>query len=158
MILQIWSEYDSTTGLFTGRSWQAFDSREYDECLKFNISPGCSAIPGVRRDHLSEKVDVSKEVRNEHGALVTHGPVVSYQPPQPSEDHEWHTDIKRWQLKPEAHARLQRQQDAKARILALEQKKLRPLGELAVNPNSVEARKRVADIEAQLTELRKYLA
>jgi hypothetical protein len=55
-------------------------------------------------DHLSQRVDVTTKQ------------VVDYQPPQPSQDHEWNATAKRWTLNQTAQAKLDARAQARAQI------------------------------------------
>lgn len=56
--------------------------------------------------------------------------IVDYQPPQPSPDHEWHAESKRWRLTAEANHRNKVRAAAIARIAELEIKQARRVREL----------------------------
>jgi hypothetical protein len=73
-------------------------------------------------------------------------------PPQPSENHEWNSSIRRWQLKPEIAAREQAQQTALERIKYLELKALRALREHALG--QVAATQRLKAIDDEIVQLR----
>lgn len=87
------------------------------------------------------------------------GEVVDYQPPAPDADHEWTGN--RWELKPEVRRRNTLDKRARQRLLELDMGKIRPLSELLLEDSTPEvkaaARTRIADIEAQMVELRKDL-
>ncbi len=156
MSFETWSEYDSRTGLLTGRTLQAFHDGDNSAFLKANLASGYSAVSGLH-DHNNMRVDIANEVRDEHGNLLTHGPVIEYQPARPSVDHEWNAATKRWELNATAQQRQQRQASARAQIAALELSQARPHRELTLNPSDAEARKRLESIETQIVTLRKDL-
>ncbi|MEB0133770.1 hypothetical protein QN362_00325 [Actimicrobium sp. CCC2.4] len=76
--MSTWSKYSLADGMFTGVTVTC--SGDY---LDMNIEPECSCILG-EYDALSQRID-----------LVT-GLVIDYQPEQPSPDHAWDADTKRW--------------------------------------------------------------
>ncbi len=119
--MKVHSFYDPLTGLFVGRTFAGPEGT-----LERNIPPGHAAIEGIH-DHLSKKVDLKT------------GDVVDHQPPQPTPDHEWHSQSKRWRLSPDADARQLRRASAKGQIDMLERKALRMLRELALDPAAVDA-------------------
>ncbi|HEY1723951.1 MAG TPA: hypothetical protein VGF89_00905 [Steroidobacteraceae bacterium] len=112
------SFYDKATGLFTGRRLVS----THDGALEINTPEGCAAMDG-EHDHLSSKVDLSDP---------SNPKVVDYQPPAPSNDHEWNADTKRWQLKTAAQALLDSRQRATWAIRSLEASQPRCLRELAL--------------------------
>jgi hypothetical protein len=131
------SFYHRETGLFNGNHLIASD----DAAVKLNTPLDHIAIDG-HYDHLSKKVDVES------------GQVVDYQPAPPSAEHEWNTSTRRWQLRAAVAECQQRHAAALARIAALEAAQHRPMRELAVNSQSVEARKRLEAIESEIASLR----
>ena len=143
---RIWHFYDLSTGLFTGQSFSA--AREAD--LARNTPPGCGACEGVR-DPYSQRVDLKT------------GEVVDWQPPEPSPDHEWDAQTKRWQLSAAAAEREARRAQALARIRALEALQHRALREavLGIAP-SEEDRARgamtLAEIDQEIAALRPLLS
>jgi len=60
-------------------------------------------------DHLSQRVDLSGDTPR----------IVDYQPPQPSSEHEWNAQTKRWQLSAGASARETRRAENERRIAEL---------------------------------------
>lgn len=91
--MNLYSIYALDTGFFTGTTISCPHS-----ILNANVPDGCSCMLG-EYDHHSQKVD-----------LTTHA-VVDYKPAQPSPNHEWRDDIKRWVYVPTAlescmHARV----------------------------------------------------
>jgi rare lipoprotein A (peptidoglycan hydrolase) len=85
---------------------------------------------------------------------VANGGVIDYQPPQPSPDHEWNADARRWDLSAAAAERIGRRAQAASRIEALERAQARPIRELAIDPSNAEARKRLEAIEGEIASLR----
>lgn len=131
------SIYSEETGLFTGVIVAV-----HDELLDANTPIGCKTLIG-RYDHLSQRVDVAS------------GTVVDYQPPQPSTDHEWNADTKRWQLTAAAQSKIDGHTAALAQIAALEAKGARCVRELALGQAG--AADRVAAIDAEIAALRPAL-
>ncbi len=93
--------YSMSDGLFTGSSISCSQSH-----LDANVPDGCSCLPGAI-DYLSQRVDLAT------------GLVIDYQPPQPSINHVWNTEKKRWLYVPtdadiagEVRARRDRMLDA----------------------------------------------
>jgi hypothetical protein len=76
--MNTYSIYNTSSGLFTGVA-----IRCNTEHLDINVPDGCSCLLGSY-DHLSQKVDVAT------------GEVIAYQPPQPSNNHRWDANTKRW--------------------------------------------------------------
>lgn len=76
--MNTFSVYNKETGFFTGT---------YITCaghfLDLNVPEGCSCMLGTY-DHLSQRIDLESST------------VIDYQPPQPSENHQWDADAKRW--------------------------------------------------------------
>jgi hypothetical protein len=91
------------TGLFNGRTLTVTN----DDAIALNTPPDHIAVEG-RHDHLSKRVDIAT------------GQVIDYEPPAPSEDHEWNTETKRWQLSAAVEAKAQARAAAAARIAELE--------------------------------------
>ena len=135
-------------------------------------------------DHLSQRVDVEKAQAQRDQAQAAHrekalavrsgitsagesppevAPVpfvataeclVDYQPPQPSADHEWNPESRRWTLSETVRQRNEARTAALARIAVLEAAQLRPMRELALNPQNAEARQRLEAIETEIAGLR----
>lgn len=108
-----WHFARMSDGIFTGESFSA--SRR--SRIEGNVPDGLVAVENVR-DWLSQRVDVET------------GEIVDYQPPQPSFDHEWNAEIRRWVLKPEVVAAQTRRAAARSRIDELERKQARRVREL----------------------------
>jgi hypothetical protein len=134
------SLYDPATGIFNGMTISASD----EELLKKNIPDGCGAIDGVI-DHLAYSVDIET------------GTVVDYQPPQPNDDHEWITDTKRWQIKPDIIKKQQDKAQALAQLQLLDAKHLRALDEVIAEPDNMVARDNLDAIRKLKIQLRKKL-
>src|ERR1700676_1666739 len=73
--------YHKHTGLFHGRNLMTSNPK----LIAPNTPPDHIAIEGDHFDPISQRIDVAT------------GKVVDRRPPQPSEDHEWNTSIRRWQ-------------------------------------------------------------
>lgn len=132
-----WSFYDLETGLFSGRTFSG------PQGCKENTPIGHGAHEG-QVDHLSQRKDLNT------GALV------DYQPPQPSPDHEWSADQKRWQLSTAAQQRLIARELALARIAVLEASQHRAIRESALAYDGAKARLQAIDDE--IVKLRVTLA
>ena len=132
----IFSYYNEQTGLFTGRKLRA---RSVEDA-ELNCPEHESFVPG----------DIDA---NSH--KVSDGKVVKYKPPQPDDRYKWVGG--KWILKAK-HQRAENQ-SARARrdIKTLETRQLRPLRELAIDPNNQEAITRLAEIEAEIGRLRLLL-
>jgi hypothetical protein len=134
-----WSFYDAQTGALSGRRFSG-----PARMLKANTPEGHVAIEG-KLDRLSQRVDVAT------------GNIVDYVPPQPDERHEWHAQSKRWRKRADVVLREAADRRARKRIAELERAQLRPLRELAVDANNAEAKRRLAEIDAEIAGLRNDL-
>jgi len=134
--MKTYSFYDSTTGVFTGRtlSTNVADLTQHPDWVRRNTPEGCAARAG-HFDHLSERVDV-----------VT-GDVIAYQPPPPSPDHEWSAETRRWVLNAAASARVQTRAAAAARIAALESAQLPIIRRAVLGDAAALSELRVLDAE-----------
>jgi hypothetical protein len=77
--------------------------------------------------------------------------VIDYVPPQPSSDHQWNNDTKRWALRTKGHAR----STALMQISVLETKGIRAMREAQLG--KLGAQDRLAALEAQIEGLRAVL-
>lgn len=114
-----------------------------ETAVKMNTPPDHVAIDhprGERLDRLCQRVD------------VTTGSVVSYQPPRPTEEHEWNG--RRWQISAAAKAREHLREVARAEIIALEISQARAVRE-AILGGGVD---KLREIDSRITELRKVLS
>lgn len=141
--------FDTQTGLFHGDALAVNSSDKRTggpsdglEMAQANCPEGHKPIEG-HFDPLSQRVDVST------------GAVVDYKPPQPSTDHEWNADAKRWQLKAEVVQRNAQRAAALAQIVALEAGQLRAVREALCG--DVAAVQRLRTIDAAITKLRTEL-
>jgi len=143
-MIRHWSFYDKATGLLTGQVFGATDA----STLLVNIPDGQSAVEG-EHDHLSRRVDIAT------------GLVVDYQPLQPNVDHEWDEASKRWKLKVEVAARVERSAMARARIAHLESnvqpRAQRELLLKIANRLGIDG-EQSQNIDDEIAELRKHLA
>jgi hypothetical protein len=97
--------FHAETGLFHQRRFSTDDAA----AIKNNTPIGYVAIEGVF-DPLSQRMQITTD-----GFVLT-----EYQPPQPSPDHQWNADAKRWLVKPDIAARKARRMSVLAQIYALE--------------------------------------
>lgn len=86
-------------------------------------------------DCLSQRVDVAT------------GAIVDYQPPAPSDQHEWNAVSRRWQLNAAAQDKANRARFARGRIARLENDMLRPLREKALQLPGADERLQAIDDE-----------
>jgi hypothetical protein len=137
-MIKTYSLYEAATGLFTGKRLHCDD----EGLLAVRLPAGALALEGAF-DHRSQRMD------------LTTGQVVAYRPPAPSGDHEWDNVAKRWQVKPAARGET-RSTVIYARIQALEATQGRAVREATLGDAS--AMKRLKEIDAEITDLRKELA
>lgn len=131
--------YHKDTGLFHGRNLMTSDPK----LITPNTPPDYIAIEGDHFDAISQRVDVAT------------GKVVDRVPPQPSDDHEWNTSIRRWQVKTELVAKQEARRVALERIRYLELKALRALREHALGQAT--AVDRLKSIDDEIAQLRATL-
>lgn len=137
--MKVVSFYHRETGLFNGRHLMVSDPA----MIPLNTPPDHIAIDGDHYDYQTQRVDVAT------------GKVIDNIPPKPSEDHEWSTGARRWQIKPEITAKQQARNAALGRITELELKALRALREHALGkPGATE---RLAAIDTEISQLRGQL-
>jgi hypothetical protein len=132
------SLYDPSTGILTGQTVSGSPA-----IVALNIPKGAAAIEG-EHDHLSKRVDLATRQ------------VVDWQPPQPSPDHEWNAETRRWQPTAAAITRQEGRQAALARIAALEAGTIRTLRDAALGIPG--AHDRLAAVEAEIAQHRATLA
>lgn len=140
-MIRCWYFYRLTDGTFTRARLCTSDPA----LAVANTPPGCGAYAGDV-DPDSQRVDIET------------GEIVDWQPPRPSDDHEWDADRRRWEMSPAAAKREAERIDAQRRIDALEQSQLRPLRELLLDQTSETARARLAEINAEIVTLRPAVA
>ena len=101
--------YRLDDGTFIGRTLTLTTDTDAQAFVALNTPPGCAAL---RHDGPlnAEASRVDLETRA----------VVEYQPPEPSPDHEWNAQARRWALKAAAVERRDRRTAALARIVELE--------------------------------------
>lgn len=85
------------------------------------------------------------------------GEVIDYQPEQPSADHEWNVDARRWRLKPEVVERNNQRATAQQTIATLEAQQPRAMRELAIDPNNADALQRLQSIDAAIADQRRII-
>lgn len=137
-MIKTYSLYDRVTGLFTGKQMRCDDSA----MRATQLPEGILAFEGAF-DHLSQRVDVAT------------GQVVLYQPPAPSEQHEWNAHTHRWQLGHASGDVQQRQSQVMARIHSLEINQGRALREATLGDAA--AFKRLKEIDDAIQVLRREL-
>lgn len=115
-----------------------------DEAVELNTPSGYVVIdhpPDGRYDHESQRVDLST------------GKVVGYQPPQPSPDHEWNAETKRWTPNAETRARLHTVRVARARVAELTAQQHSLVRRLALDQADQTARAALGAIDAEIQTL-----
>lgn len=132
-----YSLYDTATGLFTGKQVQSSDSG-----LQIAPPAGIAALEGSY-DPLSQRVDRAS------------GQIVDYQPPAPSEEHEWDAGKKRWRVSSAVRESAGRRTQVLGQIQTLEANQHRALREATLGDPV--ALKRLMEIDAAIDELRKEL-
>jgi hypothetical protein len=135
--------YDETTGILNA-SCMMIHAQNAKDTAQLNCPAGHKVIAAASNiDALSQRVDIAT------------GEVIDYQPPQPSADHEWNADRKRWTVKPHIEAAQQARTDALVAISRLETQALRAMREALLGQTS--AFGRLAILDAQIAELRKNI-
>lgn len=127
--------YNRETGLFHQRTISCASER-----LAALNTPARHMYIAGEFDPLSQRFDIET------------AQVVDYQPPQPSEDHEWNADSRRWVLKREVLQRQAEKASARARILELEAKAHRY--QRTATLGDEEGKQRLAQVEAEIDTLR----
>lgn len=164
---------DLSTGLFTGRSMDA-----PEDILEANLKEGFfwmhdvmdwesqrvdmdvfAIIAQAETDLLAAKDEAERETIRKSIDTLRLGLIVDYQPPPPSDDHEWIPELKRYRLKPDVAAAQQRRAVAVNQIERLELASLRSLRELRVaevdgKPRPADAAAKLKQIEAEIEALR----
>lgn len=133
------SFYHRETGIFNGRHLMVSDA----SMIPLNTPPDHVAIDGDHYDPLTQRVDVKT------------GKVIDHLPPKPSDDYEWSSISRSWQLRPEIVAREKARAAALGRITELELKALRALREHALGKSG--AQERLKAIDTEISELRTVL-
>lgn len=137
-MIKTYSFYDSSTGLFTGKHLQCDDAA----MIATTLPNGMMALEGAY-DHLSHRVDLAT------------GQIVRYQPPAPSEGHEWNPATNSWQLNAGVHDGQARRNAVMSRIHALEVSQGRALREATLGDAS--AVQRLKEIDDAIKALRREL-
>lgn len=138
--MRTYSFYHKETGVIHP---QCFSTDGGERTLKANTPADHIAVEAAL-DRLSQRVDVAS------------GAVIDFQPPQPSNDHEWNADTKRWVLKPQVVEAKAKQRAIKAQITALEARQARAVREALCGDNA--ALERLRTIDEAINQLRSTLA
>lgn len=112
--------------------------------LHLNVPEDCDAIEGDA-DPLSQRVEPVTRT------------LIDWQPPQPSADHEWKPEQRRWVKNQRVLDRELIRLDAQARVDELERKMLRPMRELRQDPNDTIAAAKLDELTAEIDALVKEL-
>jgi len=134
-----WHFYEASSGQFMDR---AFSGPAHG--LRANTPAGHVAWFGDV-DFLSQKMDVET------------GKLVDYQPPRPSEKHYWHTARKRWLLDPIIEANRAREVEILQAIKGIDERVIRPMLELQLNPDDADAQKIRTKLMEEKSKLRAEL-
>lgn len=136
----------STTFYFASLSTGRFDGSHMscnDESEAFHSAPpGMVPVQGVT-DWQHQYLDLDT------------GTLAACEPVSPGPDYEFRRGL--WLLKPEIAKRQAKRAELLAGIAVLEQRKLRPLGALLLDPTNAEERAWLADFESQIAALRAQL-
>lgn len=141
--MPVWSFYESSSGEFSGKRF-----RGGEFLLEVNTPPGFSAIEG-EYDRVFQKVD--------------NGVVVDKTPEQPPEDPlvswSWDQNLKKW-VGTDTPEAVRRRNNAKIveQIQELEFQQARPIRELILDPENVDARAVIEDLDSQINVLRGQIA
>lgn len=133
--MKIWSFYDPATGLFAGLEYVGTP-----DTLELNTPDGHAHVEG-RHDHLSRRVDLAT------------GEVVDHQPPQPSADHEWDGDRKRWRLTEEATERARLRARGLVRMDEIDRQTVQALRELRIDSTNTAAAARLQELDLEAMRL-----
>jgi hypothetical protein len=146
-----WSFYDRETGLFRQKRVTCPDNFD----IRSKTPDGCCAIEGTF-DPLSQRVVMSEPVYGDGIDGLSQPVVVDWQPPRPSEDHEWDADRRRWVLRPSVAERRSRKGAAESRSAEVDRKSIRALREavIALLPEGDPVRARLLEHEAEIAPLR----
>lgn len=136
----IYSFYDSTTGIFTGRRIRT----KKETIAAANCGATEKFIEGLH-DPSNRRVDLATNQ------------VIAYQPAAPDDRHVWNADAEAWQLPADIQSAENQSAGAMRRIQALELEQLRPLRELSQDDTNQEAAAKLARIDAEIVELRKLI-
>lgn len=102
------SFYHAETGEVHNATY-ATNAADPEKSVAANTPPGHKAIEATL-DHLSHRVNLSDE----------EPVVVDYQPPKPSDNHEWNGESRRWEMNAAAKARETERREAWAEIRRLQ--------------------------------------
>lgn len=89
---------------------------------------------------------------------VEEGYLVDYQPPRPDDNHYWDTQEKRWFVNPIFAAKRARETEILQMIKGIDERLIRPLVEIQVNPDDAVAIKIRDTLVAEKNTLRSELA
>jgi hypothetical protein len=136
--------YHKTSGVLN-QNTIVINAPNAENVALLNCPPEHKIIEG-NFDPLSQRVDIET------------GQLIDYQPPQPSADHEWNADTKRWQLSAAAQSKLDGNTAAMTSISSGELRSLRAMRELLL-VLSVEGaeRDRLKAIDDEIVSLRPQL-
>lgn len=127
--------FHKETGILNGKHLLVSD----DCAVALNIPADHEAIdhpPEHMLDHLSQRVEVET------------GAVIDYEPPRPSEEHEWNAQVKRWQLRAEVVRERAVRTDNRLRVTQLRTDQHRFALRVLTDPEDDDARhalKRIRD-------------
>lgn len=127
-----WTFADMETGLFSRKKFSG-----PPESVSINVPAGMIAVEGDH-DPLCKRFDFDT------------GEVIDYQPPKPSDSHEWNGT--RWVLNASAQNAEQEDREARAAIKVLEERQHRRVRELLMQDDS-----QLQSLEAEIAERRKNL-
>lgn len=138
-----WSLYRLDDGMLAGIVIGGPD----DGHLASNVPDGYGAIEG-EHDHLSRRVDLATRQ------------LVDWQPPQPSADHEWNAEARRWQKRADVVAAESAAIQAQAAIDVAELGSLRAIREalLETLPQNSPARTRLEEFDEAIAAERAKLS
>lgn len=126
----IWSFYNPHTGEISSRKFSG-----PDKAVAANTPEGLIAIKG-EFDPMSTR--------------IIDGLPVDWVPPQPSDQHEWDDDKRRWVLTLQASKRSASIQNAMDEISRFESMQLRSIRELALDPGNVTSREKLEWLDEQI--------
>lgn len=139
--MKTWEFYSLKDGRFLGQRLSSDDHGMVER----NTPEGCGSVEG-EYDRFSQRVDLKT------------GEVVDYQPPQPDADHVWTENIfgdrPRWVKDPAVAAKERTAEAAQKEIEALERAQLRSVRELLIDSDNQEAKARLIEIDAAISEQR----
>lgn len=135
-MIRHFSQYNKLDGLFTGVT----HGLSHDVAAPKDTDT-VGYVDG-KHDHLAKRFDLDLKI------------VIEYKPPQPSTDHEWNMESKRWELSAAAATLDAMDAEARTQITALEAKQLRAMRELMIDRDNIDAIQRLDAIDTQIANLR----